>query len=278
MSVRCHTFGSCFTYSWLCSVVCVYLYSAGKSVGLNTWSRGRFIINWAVQYHKIQRGFSRRSACPCNSHRNLFKCAITKLISRDLTRQSWHIHSVLLCPLGVKFEPNGIQTTLYVIAFSLKSQASWYNQTRLPAKSCSALRNLCHWGSFFFSSLLWKITVAVRMGIDNVSFVQALLLILPIDLSLCRFPHWLLCIFCVYAYNGLQCQRHKFYCESLNTEHDREVVCSCSAPPAEDAVCLLLTHISDTGYVGDKKFEREMCYNKHHPDMIASFLIFHSKR
>lgn len=169
---------------------------SGKSVGLNTWSRGRFIMNWTVQYYKIQTGFSCRAACPCNSHQNVFKCAITKRISRDLTRQSWHIHSVLLCPLGIKFEPNGIQTTLYVIAFFLKSQVSWYNQTSLPARSCSALRNLCHWGSFF-SSLLWKIAVAVRMGIDNISFVQALSLILPIDLILCRFPYWFLCIFSV---------------------------------------------------------------------------------
>lgn len=54
------------------------------------------------------------------------------------------------------------------------------------------------------------------------------------------------------------------------------MACSWSAPSVEDPECLL--PISGTGSVSDKKFERELCCNKHHHDMMTSFLIFYSKR
>lgn len=43
---------------------------------------------------------------------------------------------------------------------------------------------------------------------------------------------------------GFQCNQHKFHQESLNTEHDRQVLCSCSTPPEEGAIALIFNAFS----------------------------------
>lgn len=98
-------------------------------------------------------------------------------------------------------------------------------------------KTICHW-----NDLSWDSRDKVGMGTEKP------LAILLVDL--------------------FQCQLHKCHYASLNTEHDRQALCSCSAPLSKGVVCLFTSVVrlpsnTDTFQLLEHKvFERKMCNNK----------------